>query len=211
MVKTMLKRLTTKWPWSKYPITWVALTIVVNVIWGVVSPNDLMKFWLTNDQQARIYFNNKQYAQAADLYEDPMWKAYSLYLAGDFSGAASITETLPQNDALFLLANSYAHSAQLEQARALYINLQAHPDYSEQATENIKVVEDAIEKMKKNPPKKKATEKAISDSELVTDDEKKEAKPQKLISDQVWLEQVRQNPEKFLRQKFQQEYSNAQE
>ncbi|MEP4032062.1 VWA domain-containing protein [Roseibium polysiphoniae] len=45
-------------------------------------------WFFTPDQQGRMAFDNKDYQRAADLFEDPMWKAYALYRLGKYPEAA---------------------------------------------------------------------------------------------------------------------------
>jgi len=47
-------------------------------------------WFLTPDQQGRLAFEKKEYQQAADRFEDPMWKARSLYRLGKYQEAAEI-------------------------------------------------------------------------------------------------------------------------
>ena len=206
---------------SKFkPMHLLLVLITGNLIWGMSYKHSFYDFWLSNDQHAYVEFKQGNYAQSAALFDDPTWKAYSRYLSGDFLGA--IDQLSPQADeqggkslaltdfAKLIVANSYAHTAQFDNATALYNELLNNEKYSEQATNNLAVVEAAIEKIKNTPPTKQDSEKVIDDRKLVDDEPKEGSQKELVISDQVWLKQVRQNPSKFLRQKFQQEYSNEQ-
>ena len=209
-------------PWlSKLkPMHLLLMLIAGNLIWGIANKHSFYDFWLSNDQHAYIEFKQGNYAQSAALFDDPNWKAYSRYLSGDFLGA--IDQLSPQASeqggkpeeladfAKLIVANSYAHTAQFDKATALYNELLNNETYEEQATNNLAVVEAAIEKIKNTPPTKQDSEKVIDDRKLVDDEPKEGSQKELVISDQVWLKQVRQNPSKFLRQKFRQEYSNEQ-
>ncbi|PTP90244.1 hypothetical protein [Vibrio splendidus] len=191
-----------------------------NLIWGISDKHSFFDFWLSSDQHAYVEFKQGNYAQSAALFDDPTWKAYSRYLSGDFLGAIDLLSpqkseqggepTTLTDFAKLIVANSYAHTAQFDKATALYNELLNNEKYSEQATNNLAVVEAAIEKIKNTPPTKQDSEKVIDDRKLVDDEPKEGSQKELVISDQIWLKQVRQNPSKFLRQKFQQEYSNEQ-
>jgi hypothetical protein len=204
------------WIRKMKPIHWVMILLAGNLVWGLTDKHSLLEFWLTKDQHAYVEFKQGNYSQSAALFDDPMWKSYSRYLSGDFVGAidllasqASDSDELPEL-AKLVVANSYAHTAQFEKATALYDQLLRSDQFATQAENNLKVVEAAVEKINNAPPEKQESEKVIDDRKLV-DEESKEGKQKALVmSDQVWLKQVRQNPSKFLRQKFQQEYSNEQ-
>ncbi|WP_086773921.1 hypothetical protein [Vibrio coralliirubri] len=202
------------------PMHFLLVLIAGNLIWGISDKHSFFDFWLSSDQHAYVEFKQGNYAQSAALFDDPTWKAYSRYLSGDFLGA--IDQLSPQvskqggkslaltDFAKLIVANSYAHTAQFDKATALYNELLNNEKYLEQATNNLAVVEAAIEKIKNTPPTKQDSEKVIDDRKLVDEEPKEGSQKELVISDQVWLKQVRQNPSKFLRQKFQQEYSNEQ-
>ncbi|PTP70754.1 hypothetical protein [Vibrio splendidus] len=202
------------------PIHLLLMLTAGNLIWGIADKHSFFDFWLSNDQHAYVEFKQGNYAQSAALFDDPTWKAYSRYLSGDFLGAIDLLS--PQKSeqggepatltdfAKLIVANSYAHTAQFDKATALYNELLNNETYSEQAANNLAVVEAAIEKIKNTPSTKQDSEKVIDDRKLVDDEPKEGSQKELVISDQVWLKQVRQNPSKFLRQKFQQEYSNEQ-
>ena len=42
----------------------------------------LIDWFFTADQQGRLTFEEKEFAEAADLFEAPDWKGYALYRAG---------------------------------------------------------------------------------------------------------------------------------
>jgi len=58
-------------------------------------------WFLTPDQQGRLAFQNKDFARAGDLFEDPMWSGYAKYKAGQYEDAAAIFAGLDSADAAF--------------------------------------------------------------------------------------------------------------
>lgn len=56
-------------------------------------------FW-TPDQQGRRAYENRDFAEAADLFEDPAWRAVALYRAGRYEDAAEMFGRLDGSDAL---------------------------------------------------------------------------------------------------------------
>ncbi|CAM3000340.1 tetratricopeptide repeat protein [Vibrio rarus] len=207
-----------RWLSQLKPMHLLLMLIAGNLVWGIADKHSFFDFWLSNDQHAYVEFKQGNYTQSAALFEDPTWKAYSRYLSGDFLGAIDLlsSQTHTENKtestdlATLIIANSYAHTAQFDKASALYNELLNSDVYSEEARNNLTVVKSAIEKIKNTPPTKQDSEKVIDDRKLVDEKPKEGSQKELVISDQVWLKQVRQNPSKFLRQKFQQEYSNEQ-
>jgi len=58
-------------------------------------------WFLTPDQQGRLAFEAKDYQRASELFQDPQWKAFSLYKLGKYEEAAEIYAWLESsNDAM---------------------------------------------------------------------------------------------------------------
>ncbi|PMG78316.1 hypothetical protein BCU83_14720 [Vibrio breoganii] len=190
---------------------WILLILVVLALWGALSPARFMNFWLTKDQQGHIYFQQGDYAKAQSSFDSQEWKARSAYLAGDFQSAMTQLKGREDAKSKYLLANVFAYSNQFEQAKALYVELSQDPALQQEMQQNIEVMNASIEKLKNAPLEKKEGEKMIDDRNIATSEEEASEGIEAELSDQVWLKQVRQDPSKFLRQKFQQEYANEQE
>ncbi|WP_221075199.1 hypothetical protein [Agarivorans aestuarii] len=179
------------------------------LVWHQLSPASFGNAWLSKDQQAAIYFRQGQYQQANAVFESPAWKAYSSYFSGDFSSAVKQLESIDHPDKYLAIANAYAHSGQFEKAQALYRALFHDEALSEAAKKNHDLVAVAMEKLKDATPEK-STNKTIDDREIASEESDKKSDKPVLMSDQIWLNQVRQDPSSFLRQKFQSEYANEQ-
>src|SRR5262249_41759025 len=52
------------------------------------SPSRFRDLWLTPDQQGQLEFDRGDYAAAAKLFADPMWRGIAAYRAFDFLTAA---------------------------------------------------------------------------------------------------------------------------
>lgn len=188
---------------------WILLgLVVVNLGWGALLPNSFKDFWLSQDQQAQLHFEKGEFEQASNLYQDTKWKAYSAYLAGDFASTIILLKDAQDDESQFLMANANAYSGQLEKALEMYTQLVTSERFAKAATHNIQVMKDAIQKIKDAPPEAMEAEKKIDDRQLADEETEAEATEQLQLSDAAWLKQVRQDPSKFLRQKFQQEYAS---
>lgn len=64
-------------------------------------------WFLTADQQGYLAYQDKDFAWAADLFEDPMWRGHALYRAGKYAEAAEVLARLPTAEAAF--AQGMAH------------------------------------------------------------------------------------------------------
>ncbi len=68
---------------------------------GPAHAEGIIDWFLTPDQQGRLAYENKRYAEAAELFQDPLWKGYALYNAGQYAEAARVFARLPSAEAAF--------------------------------------------------------------------------------------------------------------
>jgi len=106
--------------------------------------------WQTKNQQAQQAFDNKQFKQAAELFQSPQWKAAAQYKAGQHQQAADTLNDIDNADAYYNQANALAKLGQLEAALKAYEQaLQLNPN-DEDAQHNLKQVEEALKQQKKD-------------------------------------------------------------
>ncbi len=101
--------------------------------------------WLTKDQQAQQLLEEGSAADAADLFENPRWKAVANYRAGDYGGSAAGFDEQTDTDSLYNLGNSLAMMGEFEAAIATYEEvLDIDPD-AEDARYNRDLLQDMME------------------------------------------------------------------
>jgi Ca-activated chloride channel family protein len=76
--------------------------------------------WLRPDQRAQRAFNEGDTAAAAQLFRDPAWKGSAQYKSGDFAGAASSLEPLPDAESQYNRGNALARMGNYAEAIAAY-------------------------------------------------------------------------------------------
>ena len=74
---------------------------------GSARADGIANLFLTPDQQGRFAYEDKEFAQATDFFENPMWKGHALYRSGKYSEAAQVFGRLPSAQAAF--AQGVAH------------------------------------------------------------------------------------------------------
>ena len=82
--------------------------------------NHVADIWLTPDQQGRLLFEQGRYAEAAERFQDPMWKGLSCYAQGKFVDAAASFAALETKQGLYNLGNAYAQGGKLAAALHAY-------------------------------------------------------------------------------------------
>ncbi|MFY0640586.1 MAG: VWA domain-containing protein [Bermanella sp.] len=74
---------------------------------------------LNSDQQGEKYFEQNP-AKAAEAFNNPKWKASSLYKAGDYQGALDIWQQFDDAQSLYNQGNALAQLQQIDKAIAAY-------------------------------------------------------------------------------------------
>lgn len=81
--------------------------VLLGVPGGPARADGITDWFLTPDQQGRLAYEEKRYAEAAELFEAPDWKGFALYRAGKYPEAAQVLARLSTVEAAF--AQGMAH------------------------------------------------------------------------------------------------------
>ncbi|PLX86774.1 MAG: hypothetical protein C0618_08540 [Desulfuromonas sp.] len=102
------------------------------------------ELWQRSDQRAAEAFAAEQYQSAAQLFNDPRWKASALYRAGHYDQALAAQPEPRTADDWYNRGNALAHNGQLQTALDAYDRaLELNPD-AEDTRYNRRLVEEAI-------------------------------------------------------------------
>jgi tetratricopeptide (TPR) repeat protein len=182
--------------------------------------HSLMNLWLTPDQQGRYYFEKGDYKDAAERFQDPLWKGIAYYRSGKFEAAAEQFARLDTPEGYFNLGDAYAHFGQWEQAVASYEEaLRRKPD-DKAAKENRDLVQSLIRKKKAKEKKEEppeGQEPKYNPDEAKFDEKGKKGKKGEINQaelsaeqiQQVWMRRLQTTPSDFLRLKFEAEVEGA--
>lgn len=105
--------------WTMQWVWLLGLGISVTALTPAPAAADPVGWFLTPDQQGRYAFERKQFPEAADLFEDPMWKGIAAYRAGRYQEAAEAFARVPTAQGFFNAGNSYV------KARDYYLAVEA--------------------------------------------------------------------------------------
>jgi Ca-activated chloride channel family protein len=168
--------------------------------------------WLTPDQQGRRFFEAGRYAEAADRFEDPRWRAAAAYRAEAYDDAILAWALVDEPEAHFGTGNAYARRSDYESAVAAYDRALAHRPGWAEAREN----RDYVQSLIPPPPEESADLPEAAppptfeaDSVDVGNDEQRGQQgevPQELLTDdqlaELWLRRLQPSPSEFLRRRF---------
>jgi len=160
---------------------------------------DWQDLWQSKDQQAQQAYNRREYERAAELFENPGWKAAAEYKAGAYTKALEHPPA-QTSDSFYNQGNALAQSGQLDQAIKAYEKALAIKPGDADAQFNKALVEKELEKQKKqqdnqeknehqaskeNPKQNQDQENKPSEaSGNKNNDEKPEQKPERSAKDQ---------------------------
>lgn len=198
---------------ATYKLRWLFATIIAIAASIYSNPQGFLNLWLTRDQQAMLMVDKKEFGQAALTFSDQRWIAYSYYANGEYSQAASMFSQLKGEDALFGEANALALAGNARSAITRYEQILDTNSEHIGAQKNLAILESFLKKQVRTKSKDGDSEQSDDVKEMSEEDLKnlKDSKPkyENSLSGEMWLQQVQQNPEKFLQKKFQQEYVDA--
>lgn len=106
---------------------------------------DFTALWLTPDQQGRMAYEDKEFAAAADLFEDPMRKGRALYAAGRYTEAAATFARVPTAEGFYNRGNALMKGREYTKAIPSYEQaVDEAPDWAE-AAENLRLARYVLE------------------------------------------------------------------
>jgi Ca-activated chloride channel family protein len=123
---------------------------------GGVSPEPAhasVRDWMWRaDQLGAEAFEQGRHAEAAELFEDPAWRATSLYREGRFDEAASVLAASEALEDQYNLGNALAHAGRLDEAVSAYDQvLSAQPEHAD-AKHNRDLVAKLLEQQQEEQP-----------------------------------------------------------
>ena len=106
---------------------------------------DFKALWLTPDQQGYLAWEAREFSQAADLFQDPMWKARALYAAGRYEEAAAVYARIPTAEGFYNRGNALMKAREYVKAIPSFEQAVAEaPDWPE-AAENLALARYVLE------------------------------------------------------------------
>jgi Ca-activated chloride channel homolog len=180
---------------------------------GLKASSWFKNLWLTPDQQGRLAFDRGDYAAAAKLYADPMWRGISAYRAFDFLAAAQEFAHVETVQGKFALGNAQAQNHAFEKAISAYDEVLKAQPQNLAAKTNREIVAAALkaqeEKRRKQEQDDSAPPDEKADETRVDPDQKGGKKIQVTPEDlttagaaEAWMREVETSPADFLKLKF---------
>lgn len=131
--------------------------------------------WRTPDQQAAVSFENKDYADAAQQFENLRWKASALYKEGKFDAAAKLLQELEGVDDFYNQGNALAKQGDLPGALKAYGQALKQDSTHEDAQFNKDLVEKELKKQQQKQDKKQQGDKGDKSAQQKQSDDQQDS------------------------------------
>ncbi|MTH98469.1 VWA domain-containing protein [Roseibium sp. RKSG952] len=200
------------WFRQGWVIRWAVLAFLLFPAAGPAQAEGWKDWFLTPDQQGQIAMNQKNFAEAGTLFEDPYHKGYAMLKAGQYPEAAEIFTALDTPEAAFAEGMARIRNREYRPAiTAFETALERRPDWPE-AQHNLEVSRAILEEVESTREQSDTGEEAgIGADDVVFDnesgrgenttvqDQTGEATP--LSADQ-WISAIDTDMQDFLRSRF---------
>lgn len=195
---------------ARHPLAPIGLVLVVALA-VVGSSTGWRALWLTPDQRGRWLMERQRDAEAAEAFQDPMWRGVALMRAGQFKEAAAGFGGLDTAEAAYDQGNALVMLGKYEDAVRRYDRALALRPGWDDAAANRRLAQLRAERLKTEGGD--ATGGQVAADQIVIEPGKKggEAADQEQgggvpMSDAdiraLWLRRVQTRPGDFLRAKF---------
>ncbi|TPQ31632.1 vWA domain-containing protein [Cupriavidus pinatubonensis] len=171
--------------------------------------------WLTHDQQGRLAFERGDFAGAAALFDDPMWRGVAQYRAGQYAKAVQSFALVDSPESDFNQGDALAHLGKYKDAAARYRQaLKRRPQWPA-ATANLALMEKLAAKADKpkegeEPPDIKPDEVKYDRESKPPEGEGKKTEMGAVQSAETWMRAIQTSPTELLQRKFALQQSQAQ-
>lgn len=180
---------------------------------GAARADGVADWFFTPDQQGQRAFERKDYAGAAALFVDPLWRGYALYKSGQYEAAVEVLDRVETAQAAFMQGMAHVKSrGYRDGVRSFETALARDPTYPG-AAENFAVAREIVDYVERVREQSDTGEEAgIGADEVVFDNEAERGAetqievPQDtaeaLLSTEQWMNTVDTRTGDFLQQRF---------
>ena len=188
----------------------IAVTAAILLIAGLNVFYGLL-FWLTPDQQGKLFYGKEQYSTAAQRFDNLLWKGIAYYADQDFEKAVQMFSRINTAEGYFNLGNAYAQLGEYPMAVEAYQRaLDLQEDYPQARANREQIAlfipNDRDEQGGDMGATFGADEIKISDEKQEDNEDSREVQAENELTDlqmeKIWMRQVQTTPADFLKSKF---------
>ena len=179
---------------------------------------NVASLWLTPDQQGRLAYEQREFSEAAERFEDPMWTGRAAYAAGQYEAAAGAFGRIPTAEGFFNRGDALMKAFDYGNAIAAYEQAVVEaPDWPE-ANENLELARYVLEYIERSREQSDTGEQSELGADDVVFDNTGERGQEIVITEQStielesaekWMRSVDTEARDFLRTRFALEASRS--
>ncbi len=192
--------------------------VLLCTIGGLAAPQrgyaeGIANWFFTPDQQGQRAYNQRDFARAGALFEDPMRQGFAIYRAGQYDKAVEVLSTIETADAAFVQGIAHLRNRQYRDGvRAFETVLERDPDYPG-AAENLETAQEILAFMEElREQSDTGEESGIGADDTVYDNEaargtdtevqRQDGDGLGLLTTEQWMNTVDTRTGDFLKQRF---------
>lgn len=195
-----------------WTMRWAIVAMLGLMMPGAARADGWRDWFATPDQQGQIAYDNKDFARARALFQDPFRRGHAMMKAGQYAQAAEVLARVDTAEAAFAQAYAHVRNREYRPAIAAYeVALQRCPDFPE-AQANLEItrailayVEDAREASDTGEDSGIGADEVVYDNEEARGVDTQVQAPSEdsspLTADQ-WMSSIDTNMGDFLRSRF---------
>jgi Ca-activated chloride channel homolog len=177
---------------------------------GLPSDFSWLDLWMTRDQQGRYYFQKGDYKEAAEKFENPLWRGVASVRAGEYDSGLNAFALSDTAEAWYNQGDALAHMGKYPEAVAAYQQALSRRPHWKEAEDNLALVQSLIPKPKidkKDKDEEQAEAPDLPPDQIKFDEKGKEGKKTSIrmkpetIAD-IWMRNIQTTPADFLRRRF---------
>lgn len=156
------------------------------------------------EQRAGQAYDQGDYEAACEGFSDPYRKGVAYYRKGDYKTAEEMFRQSTKQEAPYNLGNALALQNKLQEAAAAYeAVLEKYPHHTK-AKENLEVIKKMLEQQQEEqqPEEQQQEKKENENQEQQNEKETPEPRSQEDQDADLWLDQIKNDPQSFLKNKF---------
>ncbi|MEM8631966.1 MAG: VWA domain-containing protein [Pseudomonadota bacterium] len=169
-------------------------------------------WFFTADQQGMRAYNRKEFAEAGELFQDPMWRGFAKYRSGQYADAIEVFRKIGTAEAAFAQGMAEIRNRQYRPAvRSFETALERRPEFPE-AMRNLEVAEAIVEYVETTREQSDTgEERGIGADDVVFDNEANRGAETQIdasdegaapLTSEQWMQSIDTRMGDFLRSRF---------
>ncbi|MFK7762493.1 MAG: VWA domain-containing protein [Roseobacter sp.] len=192
---------------------------------GLTAPRQanaegIADWFFTRDQQGQRAFNQRAFAKAGTLFQDPMWQGYALFRVGQYDKAVEVLDRLETPEAAFVQGIAHLRNRQYREGVRAFETVLTRDPQLPGATENLATAQEILAFMEELRAQSDTGEESgigaddtVFDNEAARGADTEVQAPQGdglgLLTTEQWMNTVDTRTGDFLKQRFRLEVSTA--